>query len=375
MTQSVCVASVPAGHPYVARTLAHEDIVILPDPLPAGAPAGQWWPPVVLGGDWIATHPDTADLLHIHFGTESFEPAEVARAVEAAHAAGWPVVQTVHDLVHPQLTDQEPYLRQLDVVLPLVDAVVTLTPGAASEIERRWGRTARVLRHPRLLADDVDAPRGRKHEGVVIGMHLKDLRPNVDGPRAVRDLLAAIAELHSRGVDARGEVRLHTRVRDVAARDEVRRLIEEAGQSQGAGSRPAPVDLIEHERLDDSGLALALAGLDACVLPYRSGTHSGWLELCWDLGVPVAAPAVGFFAEQHVDPTIGTFTPGTVTLADCLSAILAVGTPAGSDARATLSADRLARRAVDDRATTEAHVDLYRALLAAPARRETVDAR
>ena len=35
------------------------------------------------------------------------------------------------------------------------------------------------------------------------------------------------------------------------------------------------------------------------VLPYRFGTHSGWLEACVDLGTAVVAPSCGFYAEQQ----------------------------------------------------------------------------
>ena len=35
------------------------------------------------------------------------------------------------------------------------------------------------------------------------------------------------------------------------------------------------------------------------MLPYRFGTHSGWLEACYDLGTAVVAPSCGFYAEQQ----------------------------------------------------------------------------
>ena len=41
------------------------------------------------------------------------------------------------------------------------------------------------------------------------------------------------------------------------------------------------------------------AALDVSVLPYRFGTHSGWLEACFDLGTAVVAPSCGFYAEQR----------------------------------------------------------------------------
>ena len=35
------------------------------------------------------------------------------------------------------------------------------------------------------------------------------------------------------------------------------------------------------------------------VLPYRFGTHSGWLEACFDLGTAVIAPSCGFYKQQR----------------------------------------------------------------------------
>ena len=40
------------------------------------------------------------------------------------------------------------------------------------------------------------------------------------------------------------------------------------------------------------------------VLPYRFGTHSGWLEACYDLGTAVVAPTCGFYAEQQPLPVL-----------------------------------------------------------------------
>jgi hypothetical protein len=42
-----------------------------------------------------------------------------------------------------------------------------------------------------------------------------------------------------------------------------------------------------------------LESLDVSVLPYRFGTHSGWLEACHDLGTTVIAPSCGYFREQR----------------------------------------------------------------------------
>jgi len=366
-SRTVRVAAVPAGHPYVARVTAADGLEVLPDPTPPGAEPGRWWPPVVLDPAWVRAHAAEADLLHVHFGTESFAPEHLARTLAAAHEAGWPVVLTVHDLEHPQLTDQAGYRAQLDVLVPGADALVTLTPGAAAEIRARWGRDALVVPHPRLLGDlppAADAVAPAPGDERVVGLHLKDLRPNVDAPSATRALLAAVADLRASGLPVRAEVRLHRHVRDEAARAEVRALC--------AAADPAVVRLVEHDRLDDAALAAALAGLDACVLPYAHGTHSGWLELCWDLGVPVAAPAVGYYDQQHPDGSVATSGPvgDGAGLAAALRDLLRspAATRPGTPARAALVRDRRDRRLAEDGVAAERHAALYRSLLAGEAR-------
>ena len=50
--------------------------------------------------------------------------------------------------------------------------------------------------------------------------------------------------------------------------------------------------------MPDDELFAYLASLDISVLPYRFGTHSGWLEACRDLGTTVVAPSCGYYADQ-----------------------------------------------------------------------------
>lgn len=61
----------------------------------------------------------------------------------------------------------------------------------------------------------------------------------------------------------------------------------------------AEIDLRVHDCFSDAELWAYLESLDVSVLPYRFGTHSGWLEACFNLGTTVIAPSCGYFAEQH----------------------------------------------------------------------------
>ena len=352
----VRVVAIPAGHPYVATVTASPDVTLLPDPAHPGAPAGQWWPPVALDPSWIREHSGDADLLHIHFGTESFSRDHLVESLSAAHEAGWPVVFTVHDIEHPQLSDQADYRAQLDVLIPGADALVTLTPGAAAAIRERWGREAVVSPHPALFPTDAMYPRGLASSEILVGMHLKDLRSNVDGVGMVRALGAALDLLAAAGTRAHGEVRMHHHVRDTAARDTIREIVRRSDR----------MVLIEHDRLDDVELWNSLARLDACVLPYNHGTHSGWLELCWDLAVPVAVPAVGFYGDQHTDDTVAAFTatPDGDALATALTAVLGspAATRAGSPEREGEFTRRRSARLAQATTTAALHASLYQRL-------------
>jgi hypothetical protein len=361
------VVSIPAQHPYIAGISAAAGITVLPDPRPVGAPAGVWWPPVALDPQWIRAHASTADLLHIHFGTESFTAGHLDECLSAAREVGWPVVFTVHDLEHPQLSNQAGYRAQLDVLIPGADALLTLTEGAAALIHSRWGRTALVVPHPAVVPETV-VPEAVVPEAVVltdsavppairVGMHLKDLRSNIDAVAMASALCGAIRRLAADGLDVTAEVRLHRTVRDDGAREAIRELARHDER----------VRLVEHERLDDTELYRAVGDLDVCVLPYQHGTHSGWLEMCWDLGTAVVAPLVGFYAEQHPDGTVVSFEPDTLgtTLAQAIRA--AIGSPLstrpGSAERVLELSRRREQRASQLEALTLTHLALYGGLV------------
>jgi hypothetical protein len=351
------VVSIPAQHPYITSVTAAAGITVLPDPRPLGAPAGVWWPPVALDPEWIRAHASTADLLHIHFGTESFTAEHLAECLSAAREAGWPVVFTVHDLEHPQLSDQAGYRAQLDVLIPGADALLTLTEGAAAEIRSRWGRTALVVPHPAVVPDAVVPTESTVPPAIRVGMHLKDLRSNIDAVAMVSALRNAIDQLAADGLDVSAELRLHRTVRDDGARETIRALAR----------RDERVTLVEHERLDDAELYRTLGGLDVCVLPYQHGTHSGWLEMCWDLGTAVVAPRVGFYAEQHPDGTVVSFEPDKLgtALAEALRAAIdsPLSTRPGSADRAREVSRRRRLRRSELEALNLAHLGLYRKLV------------
>ena len=360
----VVVASVPANHVYV-RHLSREDgsgPVRLPDPDPDGrevAATQRWWPPVMLDPAWVATH--DFDVFHLHFGFDARSVEDLEALVAELRRRGRPLVFTVHDLRNPHHPDREAHDRQLDVLVPAAQQLITLTTGAAAEIERRWGRKAVVLPHPHVVPLDTmraaAAKRAVRSRGAAqapfrIGLHVKSLRAGMHPHPLVPTLVDAVAELPGAVL----QVDAH---RDVLAADGARLDAELATMLRGYADRGL-LDLRVHDYFTDDELWAYLASLDVSVLPYRFGTHSGWLEACRDLGTAVIAPSCGYFADQAPVLSYGHDESGY----DAASLVEAVrAAHAGRTAPAPTVDERRRQRA----AVAAAHDEVYAAALRAHA--------
>ncbi len=258
------IASVPSDHVYVRHLEpVHGPALFqrLPDPPVPGAPPGRWWPSPVLEPRWLHANAARYDLVHVHFGFEHRTPAELEAMVATLRLLHKPLVLTVHDLRNPHLTDQTTHDASLDVLVPAADALVTLTPGAAAELECRWGRQATVLPHPHVVGLDRLARRRPPRAGFLVGLHAT-----------------------KRANDASDTVRAT--------------LLDTIASVPGGRLHPG-----HDRRLGDEELWDHLSALDVLVLAYRFGTHSGFVEACHDLGTTVVAPHIGHLAEQQ--PVLG----------------------------------------------------------------------
>ena len=353
---AVVVASIPSGHVYV-RHLAPPDgsdtVVRLPDPPVAdGSPDARWWPPPMLDPDWVRAHADEFDIMHVHFGFDHMAPEALRLLVDALREHRKPLVLTVHDLRNPHHDEPGLHDAQLGVLVPAADAVITLTPGAADEIRRRFARDATVLPHPHVVEEPrLSRPRG-EHDGFVLGVHVKSLRANMD-PLPV---IATIADALPAMPGARLRVDAHTDVMSHRAARTAPGVASALARMDAAGL----VDLRVHDYFTDDELWDYLSGLDVSVLPYRFGTHSGWLEACFDLGTTVLAPDCGYYAEQrpcvtYAVPGAPRANPEVPTLTAALLRIFRE--------RPAWRADPVARRA-ERHGLAQAHEAIYAGVLA-----------
>ena len=354
--RTIRVASIPSAHPYVEH-LADPDspgadlVTRLPDPVPAVVDPlpGQWWPPVMLEADWELTHPDDFDVMHLHFGFDAASPDRLRRWVDALRRTGKPLVFTVHDLVNPHFADPTTHLAALDVLVPAADALLTLTAGAAAEIGGRWGRHAQVVPHPHVVPLDRPAPRRAPGGPFVVGISAKNLRANIDPLPVLEVLVAALPGLP--GVQLTVDV--HAEVMDPGRTDPRATAFRAFAAVHAAEPR---LTVVAHGRFSDDELFDHLAGLDLSVLPYRFGTHSGWLEACVDLGTAVLVPDTGYYAGQHGHPTYRFPGPSGTDLVERVDAIV----DGRVDARPRPPDRREQRRRV-----ARAHLQVYRGVLGA----------
>lgn len=271
----VRLASIPARHPYVDAVRPPSATAV------EGDRVAGWAPDPFLVPACLAARAERLDVVHVHFGYDHLSVPAMQAWLATVREIRVPLVVTVHDLRNPHHQSRELHDEHLRLLLNEADEVLTLTAGAAEEISRRFGRRPTVVPHPSLL--DPSQVRPGVTEPGLVTIHLKSLRSNVIDPGP---LVAAAVE---GAATAGGRVRVDVHA-DVVRRSELDPVRASADRGE--------IELAVHERFSDAALNDYLSRAQVCILPYRYGTHSGWLELCRDLGTRVVAPGCGHFGGE-----------------------------------------------------------------------------
>jgi len=285
----VRVLSIPAEHPY-PQAIKPSNADYLEDP----DIDGNWWPHPALEAEYwdqFSAKDIPADLVHVHFGFEHRTPQQIQEFVDALPV---PLVLTVHDLENPHLTtfaEQQEHHERLRILIRAAEAVTTLTDLAADRLRQELGATSvTVMPHPAITRTRPESPRDP-----VPAVFLKSLRNNViSDPQFYLDVAAATG--------------LRVYLHSDAATDSLRTALN------------GKVDLRVHKPFSDAELHREVASGTTCLLPYVRGTHSGWLEMCRDMGTTVVAPDVGcYFGQADCPEAVETYRAG-----DAQSAIAAL---------------------------------------------------
>ena len=314
LSPSTTVLAIPSGHRYVQR-VRPDGYRYLPDP------SEPWWPHPGLEPDHVRRIGHGVDLVHLHFGFEHRTTAQLVSWLDTLDELRLPLVLTVHDVRNPHLLDNTRHEEHLTVLLARAAVVLTLTNCAAADLQLLWGRESIVVAHPPLYESDS----GASTERGLVGITMKD-RPSAWGPELLTPVLAAVRR---RG--GRVEARFETGSKPSAGP-------EVMGSFDG-------VEVFSVDRpLDDEAFAAHLALLQVAVLPYRFGTHSGWLEACRDLGTRVVAPSTGCYRDQWQE--VLTFDPAPDRFAASLKEAVTAALDLGPIAATTPSAQQERLRSV-----------------------------
>lgn len=313
----MALLSIPAGHPYPQAVTAHTSHV-LPEP-------EKWWPHQGFTQQWWKEN--TADVVHVHFGFEHLEPDELQRFLDLLTARRVPLVVTVHDIDNPHLADQRPYHELLRMLLQHAARILTLTGAARDRLEQQFGipkSDVEVYPHPAIVEKPASVRPAQERGAATF---LKSLRANVcDDPEFYR------------------AVSRHTPLTVFVHEDQADHALTTALRSQ------ENIKLVLHPPMDNATLHAAIAGCHAILLPYTRGTHSGWLEMCRDLGCLVTVPEIGCYAGQvDTADAVRTYPVGD-------------GDVAGASLAAQLKQERIpyqGDRAAQDERTAAAHAAMY----------------
>jgi len=289
--QTIAVATLP-GRGLYARHLGHPEGVDGVHRPTVGMPGGT---PRRASFDrgWLQANIDGVDVVHVNGVRPGQTPDDLAATADYVRSTGTPLVVTGYHLSCPSGGPSHSYDAQLDALVPRADAVVTLTPGAAEEMRRRWDVDPIVLPHPHA----VDFVRMRQqrplHRGgrLLVGTHLAGLNVPADPVRLVDALTRAVEGMH----EARLVVHLHETVLDSGSSTydpatvrEIDRLVRQVGGV-----------IRVHRPFTESQLWDHLFSLDVSVVPGLHGSHSVWPEACADLGTQALLPAGSHAAAQR----------------------------------------------------------------------------
>ncbi|HUG86395.1 MAG TPA: hypothetical protein VMM13_17645 [Euzebya sp.] len=268
------VLSYPTRHPYVDRLHGQVANMVYRADLPRE-------PDRRIDPSWLENHADRIDLAHLHLGHEHRSTAELVRVMDVLEGCNVPVVATVHEIQVPH-RPPPPDVRLLIEVAPRVQRLITLTRGAAAEIEGRVGIRPIVIPHgPVLGSGNIQRARRQRamfvRDDLPVLLHAGHLNPNLDWQSVV---------------EAARRTRGRRRVRILVQQQQAEQILPVV---KGL----AFIEVVVLAGLTQGELVAELAAAHCLVLPYRWGTHSGLLELAADVGVPVVATEAGYLDQQH----------------------------------------------------------------------------
>lgn len=283
MSCAVRVVHVPARTPYV-RKIVSGDIELL-----NGNRTQHGIVPAEVDAAWLLRHRplDWLDVVHLHH-IEFEELVDLENLLDACANESVKVVCTAHDLV-PMFTAPEDLRARLELVAQSGASWIGLTESSVAELRQLVPavQQVRVIPHGYVVAPD-DLIRRSRQTSPELSSYLiyGALRPNRDHLTAVTNWSLAVDDPHAR---------LNLLLRPFNPADFGRYNIDALLSVIRADDR---IRATMASYTSDATIVEAVLRSDALLLPYSHGSHSGQLELAFDLNVAAVCASVGHLREQ-----------------------------------------------------------------------------
>ncbi|MEU1278842.1 hypothetical protein [Streptomyces sp. NPDC005805] len=280
------VVHLPARTPYAWKLQSPDFHILNGTEIPTGETV-----PEAVSAAWLLEHGPLTwlDVLHLHH-IDFEDIATLERLLDACLGYGVNVVFTAHD-TRPVVGNAEGFVARLRLLRSAEVSWVCLTEGSVTKLTDVLGErvTATVIPHgyvaaPESLADLEREARGPGARYLMFG-----------ASRASRDQLSTTANWSLGITDPHSTLHVLLRAFSPADFADVGRaplLLETARHDPRIRltMRPYPTD----DEVVRAGLAS-----DSLLLPYLWGSHSGQLELAFDLNLLPVCSLTGHLPEQY----------------------------------------------------------------------------
>lgn len=284
-SEGMRVVHLPARTPYAWKLRSHDFHILNGTEIPGGDTV-----PTAVNATWLLEHAPLTwlDVLHLHH-IDFEDPATLERLLDACVGDGVKVVFTAHD-TRPMVGSAEDFTTRLRLLHSAEVSWVCLTEGSVTKLTEVLSKRpdAAVVPHGYVAAPEELA--GLEREPSASPRYLM-----FGASRASRDQLSTLANW-SLGI-TNPDSTLHVLLRafspaDFADGGRAPLLLETARRDPRIRltMRPYPTD----EEVVEAGLAS-----DALLLPYLWGSHSGQLELAFDLNLLPVCSLTGHLTEQY----------------------------------------------------------------------------
>lgn len=279
------VVHLPARTPYAWKLQSPDFRILNGTEIPSGDTV-----PAAVDAAWLLDHGPLTwlDVLHLHH-IDFEDLAALERLLDACLGDGVNVVFTAHD-TRPMVGNAEDFTARLEMLHSAEVGWVCLTEGSVTQLTGILGERpdAAVIPHGYVAAPETLA--GQERESSSSSRYLM-----FGASRASRDQLSTMVNWSLGITDP--DSTLHVLLRafspaDFADGGRAPLLLETARRDPRIRltMRPYPTD----EEVVRAGLAS-----DALLLPYLWGSHSGQLELAFDLGLLPVCSRTGHLPEQY----------------------------------------------------------------------------